>query len=328
MFWKRDTTIISKGDFIDMYHKIKQKGLGKIFSIISSYNNRVAQKWDNYNGTSDFWIIPEIKQDWNFKISGFPHTSYEDYVVMQYLQKKSNLRLLSIGCGSGSHEQKFAQYNCFGDIIGVDLASKRIAMAQKKAATLGLQITYHAADFRHLNFDLASFDVVLFNSSLHHFKAIADLLRQDIKPLLKANGLLVVFEYCGPNRLQWTKHQLTAANRLLSSLPRRYKILYDNKTIKKKVYRPGLLRMLMVDPSEAPDSANLVAAIHQNFSVLEEKKLGWNLLHLALKGISHNFLDNSKETQTLLHQLISQENEYVSSTGTSDAVFGVYQNDI
>lgn len=40
--------------------------------------------------------------------------------------------------------------------------------------------------------------------------------------------------------------------------------------------------MLLVDPSEAPDSANLKNALHNNFTVLEEK-LGWNILHILLK---------------------------------------------
>jgi hypothetical protein len=68
MFLKPETTLISKGDFIDTYHKIKQKGFTKLFSWIGSSNKRVANKWDNHQSTSDFWIIPEIQKEWNFKI--------------------------------------------------------------------------------------------------------------------------------------------------------------------------------------------------------------------------------------------------------------------
>lgn len=209
--------------------------------------------------------------------------------------------------------------------MGVDLSEKRIIRAREKAKEEEIKITYYASDFRKLNFEKESFDVILFSSSLHHFEAIDELLKNDISSLLHKNGLLVVFEFSGPNRLQWKKHQLKAANELLYEIPKNYRLLYDRKTLKKKVYRPGLIRMYLVDPSEAPDSANLVKAIHNNFSVIEESMLGWNLLHLTLKGIAHNFLNHEKETKKLIQYLIQKENEYVAETGESDAVFGVYQ---
>ena len=39
------------------------------------------------------------------------------------------------------------------------------------------------------------------------------------------NGMLVIFEYSGPNRLQWNKKQLDKANKMLENLPKKYKIL-------------------------------------------------------------------------------------------------------
>ena len=328
MFLKPETTLISKGDFLDTYHKIKQKGFSKLFSWIGSSNKRVANKWDNHQSTSDFWIIPEIQQDWNFKISGNPHVFYEEYVVQKYFKDKSNLRILSIGCGDGLHERNFAKYDNFSEIIGVDLAEKRIIQARENAKQSGFKIDYFSEDFRKLNFENESFDVVLFSSSLHHFNPIESILQKEVKPLLKTDGFLVVFEYCGPNRLQWKKHQLQAANQLLNEIPEKYKVLMDGKSSKRKVYRPGLLRMFLVDPSEAPDSANLIQAIHKNFSIIEETMLGWNLLHLTLKGIAHNFLNPNLETKEVLKNLIQKEKEFVTKTGESDAVFGVYQKKI
>lgn len=326
MFIKPETSLITVGDIMDVYHKIRQKGLGKLFSWMGSEQKRVAQKWDSYVSTSDFWVIPEIQASWNQKISGDANKSYESYVVENYLSDRSGLRLLSIGCGDGLHERLFARSGHFSEVIGVDLAEQRIVRARELARNEQLDITYHAADFRSLNFEMSSFDVILFSSSLHHFQHIDALLREEIKPLLRQNGYLVVFEYCGPNRLQWKNHQLKAANQLLLDIPEHYRLLYDGKTIKRYVYRPGLLRMYLVDPSEAPDSAQLVAALHNNFSVVEETPLGWNLLHLTLKGIAHNFLKKDEVTQSLLAELLQREDDYVAETGMSDAVFGVYQN--
>src|SRR5690606_7047991 len=118
------------------------------------------------------------------------------------------------------------------------------------AKSANLNIAYKAGDFHKMNFEKESFDIVLFHSSLHHFSNISEFLEHNVKPLMKENALLVVLEFCGPNRLQWKNSQLKAANQLLAQLPEKYKTLYDGKTLKKKVYRPGIIRMLMVDPSE------------------------------------------------------------------------------
>lgn len=326
MIFDKETSLLSCGDFVDLYYKIKLKGskfvLSKIFKV--SFENRVSSKWDSYTSVSDFWIIPEIKKSWNRKISGDENTFYEEYVSKKYLQKK-DLNLLSIGCGDGGHERNFARNAHFNLIMGVDVSPESINKAKRLAAAEGVAIEYRSNDFFRINFEDKKFDVILFNASLHHFDAIDSFLRNHINPLLKEKGMVVVYEYCGPNRLQWRNSQLNEANRLLNELPKNFKMLADGKNIKKKVYRPGLIRMLLNDPSEAPDSANLAEALRNNFNVLEETKVGWNILHILLKDISHNFLSGDAETVALLQQLIDKENDFVKRTGENDAIFGVYQ---
>ncbi|WP_309641387.1 class I SAM-dependent methyltransferase [Flavobacterium sp.] len=327
MAFKAAVSYISFGDFVDSYYKIQVKGmkffLSKFFKIAAE--NRVSSKWDTHVSVSDFWVIPEIKQSWNIKISGDANMIYEDYVYQKYLKAKSNLHLLSVGCGDGTHERNFAKYTNFEHIAGVDVSPETIKRAKKMALEHGFEIDYFCDDFFRLDFSNKKFDVILFNASLHHFDRIDAFLHNHIAPLLNENGLVVVFEYCGPNRLQWRKSQLDEANRLLQKMPNVYKTRIDGKSIKRKVYRPGLLRMFLVDPSEAPDSENLAAALKNNFVVLEEKKLGWNILHLLLKDIAHNFLNEETKTKSLLSALMTAEDDFVLSTQENDAVFGVYQ---
>ena len=322
-----EKSYLSFGDFVDAYYKIKVKGIHFILSKIRmvSNENRVASKWDSYVSISDFWVIPEIKKYWNTRISGNSETIYEDYVHQKYLQNKSNLRFLSIGCGSGGHERNFAKYSNFSKLVGIDVSAESIKVAKNRALEHNYNIDYHCDDFFRLDFGKQQFDVILFNASLHHFENINDFLRQNITPLLDTNGLVVVFEYCGPNRLQWRKSQLKKANALLQKMPRRYKLRVDGLATKQKVYRPGMLRMLLVDPSEAPDSANLVKALQNNFDILEETKLGWNILHILLKDIAHNFLNEELQTKLLLQELIREEENFVRVNQENDAIFGVYQ---
>jgi ubiquinone/menaquinone biosynthesis C-methylase UbiE len=328
MIFKKETSLLSIGDFIDIYLKVQKKGakfvFHKLFNL--SYKDKVSSKWDNFDSESDFWIIPEIKEHWNKIISGNPKVSYEEYVAKKYFSGKSDLSLLSVGCGEGSHERNFYEYLNFKECIGVDISHGSITAAKKLAAIEQKDITYKAANFTNLDLLGKKYDIILFDSSLHHFENINQLLKDDIKPLLKKDGILVIFEYCGPNRLQWSKSQLKCGNEILKKLPANYKYFNTNGLIKQKVYRPGFLRVYAVDPSEAPDSENLVAALHATFDVVEERKLGWNIIQPLFKGIAHNFLDKTPETKKWIDFILQEEKNFLNIKGnSSDAIFGVFK---
>jgi len=320
-------TFISLGDFIDLYYKIKQKGHTALLSKLHFSNHaRTVSKWNSTSPTSDFWIIPEIRYRWNEKCTGNPHVEYEDYVVAKYFSHSKGLRMLSVGCGSGTRERKFGKYANFELIEGIDLAAKQIEEARHCASSLNLNnLKYFAGDFRVHEFDHATYDIILFNSSLHHFNDINNFIQTKVLPLLKDDGFLIIFEYVGPKRLQWTQLQLAFANKLLKELPAKFKLRFRSNSIKNRIYRPGLLRMFLVDPSEAIDSNSILPSIHKHFKIIEEKMIGWDILHLLLKDIAHNFLNQEKDTQLLLSYLFEQEDEYLLKTGRSDAVFGLYQ---
>ena len=103
--FKKETSIITFGDFLDVYHKLRQKGIKYLLANLRfSEKGRITSKWNFYESSSDFWIIPEICQDWNKTISGDPNLEYEDYVAQKYFTKEKGLRVLSVGCGEGAHE--------------------------------------------------------------------------------------------------------------------------------------------------------------------------------------------------------------------------------
>lgn len=320
-------TYISWGDFVDLYYKVKQRGSQEFISLFKlSDQDRVRSKWNKTNQSSDFWIIPEIRSRWNEKCTGDKKLEYEDYFVNKYLSSRSNLRMLSIGCGTGARERKYAKYTNFALIEGIDLADKQIDEAKRTADKLNLyNIKYYAADFVNHDFEKDGYDVILFNSSLHHFDNIDKLLETKVKPLLKTDGYLVIFEFVGPTRLQWTKEQLDFSNLLLSEMPARFKRRFNSNILKRKVYRPGLLRMLAVDPSEAIDSDDIVPSLHKHFKIIEEKQVGWNILHILLKDIAHNFLEKDEETMDLIQYLFNKEDEFLANKPKSDAIFGIYK---
>jgi ubiquinone/menaquinone biosynthesis C-methylase UbiE len=320
-------TWISVGDVIDLFYKVKQKGIHVLLSKFRlTQMARTTSKWNTVTASADFWILPLVRLRWNEKCTGYRNLEYEDYVFSKYLSDRKSLQMLSVGSGTGSRERKFAKYQNFSLIEGIDLAEKKTAEAAKLAKESNLaNIRYHAGDFMKHDFRPGSFDVILFNSSLHHFNHVDKLLESRVLPLLKDDGLLVLFEYVGPNRLQWTRYQLEFTNRLLKELPAEYKTKAGSGSIKSRVYRPGLLRMLITDPSEAIDSESIIPAVHRHFKVLEERKLGWDITHLLLKDIAHHFINGNPESQKLLEYIFEKEDEYMAMTGRSDGMFGIYQ---
>jgi ubiquinone/menaquinone biosynthesis C-methylase UbiE len=318
--------LISRGDFIDLYFKVKERGMAFVFQKLKlKALSRTVSKWNSIVPGSDWWIIPEVRHRWNEKCTGNADLEYEEYLVNKYLQGRSGLTMLSVGCGTGSRERKFAKFPQFSSIVGVDVAANQIQKARELANADGfLNIDYNVLDFSEHTLPEQSYDLILFNSSLHHFSNVRWLMHNKVLPLLKSNGLLVILEHVGPNRLQWNKGQLLYCNHLLKNLPARYTLRPDKLSHKRKVYRPGLLRMLLVDPSEAADSESILPAIHDSFSILEEKQVGGNILHLLLKDISHNFLEPDSETKQILEQLFHAEDEFRASTGKADMVFGIY----
>jgi ubiquinone/menaquinone biosynthesis C-methylase UbiE len=320
-------TWISAGDFIDLFYKVKQKGIRILLSKLHiSQKARTASKWNTVSASADFWILPQVRMRLNEKCTGQPNLEYEDYVVAKFLSDKSNLHMLSVGCGTGSRERKFAKYPQFSLIQGIDLAEKKTEEASRLAKEANLtNIQYHAGDFIKHGFNPGSFDLILFNASLHHFNHIDKFLEASVVPLLKNDGLLVLFEYVGPNRLQWTNQQLEFTNRLLNEIPDKYKTRANSSLVKKRVYRPGMLRMLITDPSEAVDSESIIPSVYKHFKVLEEKKLGWDIIHLLLKDIAHHYINGNPETGKLLKYIFEKEDEYMAMTGRSDGFFGVFQ---
>lgn len=320
-------TYISLGDFIDLYYKIRQKGIRFLKNKLRiSARSRAISKWNEEELDTNFWVIPEVLKRWNEKSTGNPDQGYEAYFCQKYLHQKNGLNLLSVGCGTGSKERNFAVFPHFNIIEGIDFAEEQIKEARRIAGNENLnQIIYHTGDFINHSFTQDKYDIILFNSSLHHFDHIEQLLKKKVIPLLKPDGYLIIFEYVGPDRLQWRIEQLKFANQLLNELPDPYKKRYQSQSIKKKIYRPGWIRMILNDPSEAVASATILPAIHRYFKVIEEKKIGWDITHILFKDIAHNFLGADSETKKLINYIFSKEDEYLKKTGFSDAVFGIYQ---
>ncbi len=309
-------------DVVELWIKFNQRGIKFILSKLTFLNQkRTVSSFSAQFEHANWWIIPYLNERVNFLISGNSKIQYEQYISEKYFDSEKPGTLISLGCGAGNHEMNLARLNPHQTIIGYDISKELIDRANEKADQLA-NISFYDTDVYKLDLEAESVDCFLFNASLHHFKDIKTFIRSKIYPALKKDGLVVINEYVGPNRLNFSKAQIDYCNKCLNDIVSKEnrKILHLN-SYKTRCYRLGKIRMIVSDPSECVDSASILPVLRGEFEELEFKNLGGNILLPVLKHIAHHFVNNNKQE---LIELIKKEDAYLTDHA-SDFAFAVYQ---
>jgi SAM-dependent methyltransferase len=311
-------------DIEELYIKLRQRGAKFLFSKVNTdAQSRTTSAFDLAFEHANWWIIPALKKRFNSKITGNPDITYEQYICEQYFAQKKVL-IISPGCGSGSHEIAFASFNSNLKIRGYDIAKPLIAYAnrQAKARNLVHQCEFLADDITKVHFPPLSVDCFLFHSSLHHFYNIEALLIENILPALKADGIIIIHEYVGANRLQVTTNQIAICNTILNTIiPKAQRKILGTHMTKTHCYRQGLWRMIISDPSECVDAESILPTLRKHMREEEYVPLGGNIAMPVLKHIAHHFVN---ENQDILQQIFHLEDQYLQEH-LSDYAFGVYR---
>ncbi len=318
---------ITRDDFIETYGKIYQRGFRYFASKLSfSAKERAKSTFNEKNIVSSYaWSLVRVRQRWNELITGDKNVFYEDYFVQKYLAGRCKLKLLSLGSGVCSHELRFAAHACFDQVKCIDFSDVVLSEAAENASKAGLKnMVFEVNDVNTMQIPTQEYDVILFHSSLHHFKNL-DALLQKVKNGLKNTGLLVINEYVGKNRIQLSIAQVKEINRLLKhEIPDAFKIRQITGMRKNNFTGPGWLRMIISDPSEAIESEKILPLLRKYFVELEEKNIGGNIVIFLLKDIAHHFDKETEEANHLLNKIFELEDKFLQSH-PSDMVFGVYR---
>jgi ubiquinone/menaquinone biosynthesis C-methylase UbiE len=317
---------ITADDIIEIYAKLHQRGLAFLFSKFGT--NPQQRTLTAFNDTNiqgaNWWQIDLVRQRWNSIITGNPYYKFEDFIVDRFLVDALDLKMLSIGCGNGTHELNFAKNNCFRSIIGYDISDKLIEQANQNVQLQQLSnIQFVAGDIFEANIEPQSLDVVMFYSSLHHFDKIDTFLSR-VKKWMKQGGLIIIHEYVGPNRLIISNQQAEVATNWLQSIPRAYRKRFKTGLIKNRITGPGLWRMLLSDPSEAVDSTSIMPQLHKHFDAIYEAQFGTVMMMLVLKDIAHHFTEHNHNALSILNRLFEEEDKWMKNH-QAHFVFGVYR---
>ena len=287
--------------------------------------NRIMATWGPVRTTSSHWYdVPTVVEHRLRRAAAGMGRDHVDRFVATHLGDRRDLCALSVGCGSGSKEIRWASTGRFARLDAFDLSEAAIKAANDAAAAADLSdvTRFFVGDLFELAIDHDQYDVVIFEDALHHLSPLAEALRKT-ETLLRPGGYVVVHDYVGPNRLQMKRDALKLANAFLAAIPMRYRKQTSHR-VKRKVSVPSRLRMILRDPSEAPESSSILQLLAGRFDVLEVTMLGGTLINPLLDGIAQNFADS--DGHELLSALLKLEDALID-TGelASDYVFATYR---
>jgi glycosyltransferase involved in cell wall biosynthesis/SAM-dependent methyltransferase len=236
------------------------------------------------------------------RISGNPEENWLMYVKRRFLPE-TVARGLTIGCGDGGLERHGAVLKLCLHYDAFDISPEAIAMAKETAERHELNnVRYEVRDLNHISLERDRYDVVFSSMALHHVERLEHLLAE-VHQSLKADGLLVLNEYVGPDRFQWTPLQLMITNGLLQLLPPRLRRNLRNGEIKTRACRPSVEEMKDADPSEAVRSSAIVPLTEHYFRIIERIDYGGTILHLLFQDIMGNF-DQDRRSDLILFRLV------------------------
>lgn len=309
---------VNTDDVFALARQLRRRPRWVLSKFMPGQRRRVQAAWAHTSAPPvHFWDIPEVVTRRAAMATGDPALSIPDYTVRAHLSQ-SGLRGVSIGCGDGGREAVWARTGAFVELRCYDISPDRIDYARRRYAG-NSSLQFEATDAYEVDITPASVDVVLFEDALHHLAPVSVILDR-CREWLRPGGHLIVNEYVGARRFQYTDRQLEAANGFLASMPETARISYRHGSVKRRVKRPSRLRMRLVDPSEAIESDRIVPEVEARFDIIERRELGGCLVNLVVDDIAQHFTDG--RNPRLLEMLFATEDELLA-TGEmpSDYIF-------
>jgi len=278
---------------------------------------RVRLNWSGINLNHRYY---------NYLVSGNPDLHYLVYFIERYI--KNPVKVLSLGCGNGHLERVLLDFHIpCTTMQGIDINPDLVEYASQEASKRGYaNLVYTTADLNHISLPARSFDLVIFFHSLHHVENLEGVL-ENVGATLTDEGLLLVVDFIGPTRWQWTDQQMRITQELLDILPDELRIdLHEGASgqLKTVISRPLIEDVVKTDPSESIRSGEIMQFLRNRFDILEEKPMGGTLLNLLFDGTAGNFDESNPLVCALIRCLQKTEELLIrNNVIPSDFVFMV-----
>jgi SAM-dependent methyltransferase len=289
----------------------------------SAWRNLADQQWIQGLRILDWAMAPGIHEYVNnFFPEGETWVDYANRLVFQPMkeicenQEQRGIRMLSLGCGSGSVDSACLEQGWPVDeyhLAEYDDHLLEVATDHLRTQKLAQQIVPHRFDFEAMqDLNFGTFDIIFFCHSLHHCTDIEGLLFF-LKRSLNDHGIILGVDYFGGARLQPDFEILPLLRRLYSVLPDALKINLVTGLLEPNYHPQQFETVMNYDPSEAPRSGDLRSIFLSQFKELNTVPMGGTLLRPLLANRAGHFISEDENVQSLLKLLCLFESEMISS---------------
>jgi len=280
-------------------------------------SSKAARAWDAETSNSwvNWWSSAACQSHYNFAVCGeaAPGSSEGCRIRLRRLLNGGKLSHgVSVGCGAGSKEIALLQD---GLVDRFDLweIAPRLAREGEDAAEkagVGDRVTYRIGD-AFAETPEGSYDLVYWDHSLHHMSDVQAALAWSVR-VLRSGGVVMINDYIGANRLQFPNWQIRRANDFL----RRHGL--PGRLPPSSPWRR--LRQWIKDPSEAPQSEDIEAAIHQQLPGAEIEHIGGAFLNMLGGAVVPLCDDESPVLKAML-----EEDDQLRREGCSHFAFTLWR---
>jgi ubiquinone/menaquinone biosynthesis C-methylase UbiE len=132
------------------------------------------------------------------------YLKFMEYILRFFPDRDDPVRLLDVGCGTGSLAAMVSGMDLPVHPTGLDMAERMCQLANEKSKTVGLagRMNFVTGDSEHLPFPEGSFDIVTCSNSFHHYPHQMEVLKEMYR-VLKPGGRVVIMDGFRDNVIGW-----------------------------------------------------------------------------------------------------------------------------
>ena len=243
--------------------------------------------------------------------------------ITQKIEKSNGkINIISLGSGTGAWEVQLVQD--FPEMISmelVDINDDLLKISKNYASKNNLDILTTSADINKIKLENNKYDVVIVQSSLHHFLELEHIFEQ-INESLKDNGnLLVIGEVIGRNGEQIFPETEQIVQQIFSTLPEKFRFNTYTKKIDDKIPEIDFSK----DSFESIRSEDILPLLSQYFQVVEQVSFDAFLSLLLDFRYGPNYDLEQKLDKSLVETITYLDQYYISNSILKPVcLFGIY----
>jgi len=241
--------------------------------------------------------------------------SIESWVAAVALKGMERDRGVGIGAGTATLELGLLVSQTVHRFDLLDVSPGALELADATARTLGVDdrvSTFHA-DVSSFDLGARRYDVATCMGSLHHVAELDDVLGAASRALAP-DGVLVAYEYVGPDRFATHPVERRIAQQVYASLDPKLKSPHAELPL------PDPQAVIAADPTEAVHSSEILGCLDRHFTDVRVVHHGGGLAYTLWWGLNHDALFETEEGWNFV-QVLLQFDQALTETGVIDDYF-------